>query len=113
MAKKEKEIREICRKYPNEVLRELLAASFWPEGLEMGTKYERYDDDTREGKVRIQISENDGDVWISTQEIDRGSSLLRFRTPYRGESEYTHKALKMLALAIKLDNDKRLQDRSE
>lgn len=108
-----KAIRAMCRKYPNEVLNQLLATSFWPKELEMSQTYERFDDDTRKGRV-VVYCRRDSDVCIGTHPDPKEQNVFhRFRFSPRGESERTHMALKFLAVAIALDNVVWPQDRSE
>lgn len=107
------EVRNLCKKYPNEVLNQLLATPFWPKELEIGEQYERYDDDTRYGRIAVRCG-NDSDVWIAAPPDPKEPNLFhRFRFYPRGESERTHMALKFLAVAIALDNVVWPQDRSE
>ena len=76
------------------------------EGIGVGQVYERTHDDhdgTHVGKIRVQLSK-DNDVWITTDQ-HRGPSL-RFRNwAGGGRSLRVWNALRILALAIKLDGE--------
>lgn len=67
--------------------------------------FERVHDDhdgSFKGKIAVAIVE--GDMWVRTEE--HGRKFLRFRDYFGGgQSLRVHNALKLLALAIKLDNE--------
>lgn len=83
---------------------ELLENPVFIDGLEADRVYERTHDDhdgTFIGKIRVQFSV-DGDAWITTDQ-HRGPAL-RFRNFFGGgQSLRVWNALRILALAIKLD----------
>lgn len=119
MPKSEKErlmqkIRKICEEYPNEVIQALLETPFWPAGIETSEYYRRFDDDTRKGMLWVMFSP-DGDSWVDVAAEKDPEEMIhshRFRNYFGGgQSERVHVALKILAVAIKLDNEEHPQDR--
>jgi hypothetical protein len=107
-------IRKICAQDPDAVLRMLFETPFWPSSLSIKEEYSRFDDDTRLGNISVQFS-MDGDSWIqiiSLKDPDEPLYSHRFRGYFGGgQSPNTEKALKFLAVAIKLDNENRPQFR--
>ena len=89
-----------------EMVRVVLEEPYWLSELSSEDYYERVHDDhdgTFEGRLGVTISV-DGDVWVTTGIPPQ--RLLRFRNYYGGgQSLRVHNALKILALAIKLDNE--------
>ena len=90
------------------VLRMLSEGIEWPTELKMGEEYRRLHDDhdgTCRGRISVIFSQ-DSDAWVSTDGQDFGA--LRFRGPFGGSSSpRVNVALRILALAIKLDSDER------
>lgn len=88
-------------------LPKLLAEPMFIEGIHSNESYERAHDDhdgTWTGTICVQLS-CDGDVWLGS---DQFRKTLRFRTfSGGGRSLRVHNALRILALAIKLDNEER------
>mgnify|MGYP001611293196 FL=1 len=86
----------------------VLRCHFWIPELNTKEMYERLHDDhdgTFKGRIGVQFGQ-DCDAWVA---ID-GRTFLRFRTPLGGGcSPRVRNALMILALAIKLDNEKNLQ----
>lgn len=88
------------------------------EGIDLMTCYRRYEDDTMLGHLEVVIA-NDGDAHISfwadpdDPYQSKAWPSLRFRMPFSGggQSPRVRKALLLLALAIKLDNEEIPQDR--
>ncbi len=80
----------------------------WPAELKLNQGYRRLHDDhdgTRQGCINVFFSQ-DGDVWVSVDQPELGP--LRFRGPFGGSnSPRVNVALRILALAIKLDSDER------
>ncbi|MEK7530805.1 MAG: hypothetical protein AAB573_02960 [Patescibacteria group bacterium] len=86
-------------------IKKLLEGPLLVDGIESGVAYYRLHDDTdgeNVGRVMVQIAD-DGDMHMTT---DVGAfKTLRFRNEFGGgHSRRVHNALKILALAIKLDN---------
>ena len=90
----------------------ILENPFWIQELDVNAFYERLHDDhdgTFQGKITVSFSV-DGDAWIG---ID-GHPSLRFRTfQGGGVSLRVRNALVVLALAIKLDNEKCPQEQPQ
>jgi hypothetical protein len=108
-----KKIREMCEKYPDEVMLALLDVPFWPEILSSKEAYIRFDDDTPRGHISITFS-HDGDGWIDVVSNKDPDDLFshRFRTYFGGgQSLRVNAALKILAVAIHLDNQQFPQKR--
>lgn len=82
------------------------------DGIEPGKQYERTHDDHDgewEGTIRVEIAD-DGDVWVGS---DRFPGMLRFRNSFGGGcSPRVWNALRILALAINLDEAASPEDRS-
>jgi hypothetical protein len=89
----------------------LLETPVWYPSLDSMKIYERYEDMSPDGKLTIIIDE-DGDTLISSTK-EQFHINLEFCTPMigGGQSARVHMALRMLALAIKLDNEERKQYR--
>lgn len=88
-------------------LRAILEDCQWLDGLETKKLYRRKEDDSPDGFLSVAFSE-DGDAWIMTFPDEKlGSHALRFRIPMIGGgiSGRVRKALMILALAIKMDNE--------
>ena len=104
-------IKKMCEQHPMIVCKILLETGFWPQPLETKVYYYRQSDDTR-SQLGIIFSE-DGDGWIevlSNLNPDELSLMHRFRTSAGdGQSLRVHYALRILALAIHLDNEERQQ----
>lgn len=107
-------IRAMCERYPNEVMQALLVTPFWPVNIDTKTAYERYEDDSAQGKLTVFfIPDGDGGIEVF-QELDPNDRHLafRFRTSGGGgQSQRVLAALRMLAVAIKLDNEEHPQHR--
>jgi len=110
----EKKVRKFCQEYPEEVARALLESHFWLKGLEPNTHYARFDDDTYAGHIAVTFSQ-DGDGWLEvlSEKDPEDPYSHRFKMPLHGggQSGRVRTALLILALAIKLDNEERPQDR--
>ncbi len=92
----------------------ILNQPFWIPGLDVNSFYSRLHDDhdgTFQGSLTVGFS-SDADAWVSIDGVPSGSSL-RFRNAFigGGQSERVRTALLILALAIKLDNEERPQER--
>jgi len=91
--------------------RRVLEHPFWIPDLKMKTPYTRIHDDhdgTFKGSITVGFSE-DGDAWLNVDPTHNGVSL-RFRNLFGGGvSLRVRNALMILALAIKLDNEKKPQ----
>lgn len=109
-------IRKLCEDHPSEVVQAILETHFWPEGIETSIGYCRFDDGTEKGKITVSFSQQ-GDCWakvVSHKDPDDPfASSNRFRNFHGGggQSERVHVALKILAVAIKMDNEENPQDR--
>ena len=94
--------------------RRILENPFCIPGLETDFLHERLHDDHEgsfEGKISICLSEF-GDIAIGTDK--HKGPFLRFRNEFGGGmSPRVRNALMILALAIKLDNEKRPQEQPE
>lgn len=93
----------------------LLQHPFWPPSLKGADAGQvRYSDDQRLGIIQVMFS-HDSDAWIhilSIPDPDEMSVTHRFRTYFGGgESPCTWQALLILALAMRLDNMHRPQNR--
>ena len=110
----QRKLQQYCKDHPDEVAKVLLESHFWHEGLEPNTTYARFDDDTYSGHISVAFSQ-DGDGWLEVlSEKDPEDPLShRFRMPLHGggQSGRVRTALLILALAIKLDNEERPQNR--
>jgi hypothetical protein len=110
--KTRKQIEKICHDYPDEVCEILLETPFWLQKLQPQTQYLRLSDDTR-GRLSVVIS-SDCDSWIEVQsELNphEFTTFHRFRETAigGGQSRRVHLALRILGLAILLDNEERKQ----
>jgi len=107
-------IKKMCEAHPDEVLRILLKTPFWPKGLQTKTGYMRYEDDARMAYIGVLFSE-DGDFWIevmSQKDPEDFGFLHRFRNYFGGgQSLRITAALRLLAVAINLDNKEFPQNR--
>lgn len=78
----------------------------WPPELEAGVRYERLQDDhdgTGRGMLSVSFTP-DGDAWVWTD--SHQGVPLRFRAPLGGSrSPRVNNALRLLALAMKLDEE--------
>jgi hypothetical protein len=110
--KRQKIIKHLCDKHPDEVIRALLEAAFWPKDLAADVLYERYEDDSRLGRLGVAFS-RDGDAHAIPEPDPKEQRLVfRFRTyGGGGQSMRVRTALTILAVAIKLDNEERPQER--
>lgn len=93
----------------------LLETPFWPQTIQSGKLYLRYEDDSPEGSLSVSF-DVDGDGYIRVyQNIDptEHNWSLRFRILMSGggESPRVRNALLILAEAIRLDNEERPQNR--
>ena len=110
-----KKIQKLCEGAPDEVVKHILESNFWLRDVNTGERYVRFDDDTRQGNISVVFSEDADawvDVWSARDPQDRFASH-RFRMPLfgGGQSPRVRTALLILALAIKLDNEKSPQNR--
>ena len=97
-----------------ERLPEILGHSMFVE-VESGKQYRRrHDDDDGSGQGElVLIIGPDGDVWITTDQHQGPTMRFRIAPPIGGgQSKRTYNALRILALAIKLDNEERRQYQS-
>jgi len=110
----EKKLRKLCEEHPDEVVTTLLESHFWLKSLATNTNYVRFDDDTYMGHISIAFSQ-DADGWLEvlSNKDPEDPYSHRFRMPMfgGGQSGRVRTALLILALAIKLDNEKRPQNR--
>ena len=109
----ERKLRKICEEHPEEVIRVLLEAAFWPKSLKTNTQYSRYDDDTYMGHISVVFS-GDSDGWLDIMSEKDPEDMFshRFRNFFGGgQSERVRNAILILAMAIKLDNEDRPQHR--
>lgn len=102
---------------PLSVIRALLEANFWLSSLSTQGSYERFEDDSPQGKISVAFSP-DGDSWIlvlSQPDPNEMRRTLRFRIPFigGGQSPRVRSALLILAEAIRLDNEESPQHRGE
>lgn len=89
----------------------LLEEPAWYPSLESHKFYSRYEDMSPNGYLTVIIGEDgDGHIGMTKGEFHID---LEFCTPMvgGGQSSRVHMALRMLALAIKLDNEEREQHR--
>jgi hypothetical protein len=109
-----RKLKSLCDTHPNEVMQVLLETPFWPAGIETRENYSRFDDDTRKGLITVFFSP-DGDSWIDVIAEKDPNEMIhthRFRNYFGGgQSDRVHVALKILAAAIKMDNEDHPQDR--
>lgn len=100
----------MSREVTKEDIDKVLESPYWPQELESGRPYCRTHDDCdgdRSQQVVVTLSE-DGDAWLAVTG-ERGSR--RFRTWHGGGmSLRVRRALLLLAVAIKRDNEERPQD---
>lgn len=94
-------------------LNTLLEKAYWPETIRMGTYTRRHDDtDGERGAdqdLTVMISA-DGDAWVAAAAA--GFLTLRFRNlAGGGQSHRVHRALLILAEAIRRDNEEHPQSR--
>ena len=101
------EVKNLSSEQIEQVVRKILEKPFWLESLRAENVFVRQHDDhhgTSEGLLSLKISCN-GDVCITTSNLP-GRSLM-FRTiDGGGQSERVRNALIILALAIKIENEK-------
>ena len=85
----------------------ILKSNFWLSDIKTNTFYERLHDDhdgTMEGALKVVFNDH-GDSYVQAGS-PRVNSSLRFRNISGGtQSPRVYNALKILALAIKLDNE--------
>ena len=100
----------MANKTPQEIEKqiiEILEDEWWLPSIKTKTNYARLHDDhdgTMKGIINVAFSP-DGDGWINV--LNRMGAL-RFRNWMGGgKSQRTHKALQILALAIKLDQEEK------
>ena len=109
-----KKIEKLCEGAPDEVVKILLESNFWLRDVSTGTRYVRFDDDTRRGNISVTFSQ-DADAWVDVWAIQDPEDPFshRFRMPLfgGGQSPRVRTALLILALAIKLDNKEHPQNR--
>jgi len=96
-------------------IRKLLEEPFWLNTLETKNVYSRFEDDSCNGSISVQFTQ-DGDGWIQIlSKPDKNDFHLdmRFRMPFigGGQSPRVRNALLILAEAIRLDNQDAPQDR--
>jgi len=110
----ERKLQQLCQNNPDEVIKVLLESHFWLKDLEPSTAYGRFDDDTYTGHITVVFSQ-DGDGWLEvlSEKDPEDPFSHRFRMPFHGggQSGRVRTALLILALAIKLDNEERPQQR--
>lgn len=103
---------DLLMQEPSEVIRAILERPFWPRQLNVGTEYTRLGDDTS-GELTVAIAP-DADAWItvfSKPDPEEFGQSHRFRSGFGGtENEEVRNALLVLAMAIKLANEKHPQD---
>lgn len=111
-----RQIAKMCKEHPDEVAQVIVETPFWPKTLEPMERYERFDDDTRLGHLSVIFS-RDSDAWIDLQsekDPDEPNFSHRFRTFFGGgQSLRVRNTILLLALAIKLDNRERPQNRKD
>lgn len=89
----------------------LLESNFWLHDLKTGKHYRRLHDDddgTKQGEIVVMFAD-DGDVCVFVSNEDGSlSDILRFRMPGLGggRSHRVRNALLILAVAVKLDEEK-------
>ncbi len=96
-------------------IRRLLEKPYWPQTLEAGKLYERFEDDSPTGRISVVFG-GDGDGYImlnAVQDPNEHKLSMRFRMPMMGggQSPRVRNALLILAEAIRLDNKYQPQDR--
>lgn len=94
------------KKYIDNYLDSLVGDELWKE-IKHNDCHTRIEDDSSEGMLSVGMTV-DGDMWIKTdppKEVFR--TMLRFRVGFGGggQSERVRKALLVLAMAIKAEND--------
>lgn len=100
-----------------QLTRELLDAHYWPEGINSGEVYQRFEDDSPTGFIQVVFGE-DGDAHFAVIQ-DRDPNDFRFSMRFRmpmiggGESPRVRNALLILAEAIRLDNEDHPQKRNQ
>lgn len=105
-AKSDKPIskRQVRQEDLESLLSEFLGMPIRVDGVEPGVEYERLHDDhdgENVGTIRVKLG-NDNDVWFGSDQFV--GPMLRFRTQDGGgRSPRVWNALRILALAIKLD----------
>lgn len=83
----------------------IMAATVPGEYHSVFTRLHDDTDGTNEGQLVVTVA-CDNDLWIKTTQTHEGSNMLRFRCPDGGGlSPRVHNALRLLAWAIKLDNE--------
>lgn len=94
-------------KHIDEILESIDWEKAWTD-IPPNDRQDRIEDDSDDGKLAVVFS-NDGDAWIATYPSKHalGQSGLRFRVPGcgGGQSSRVRKALMVLAMAIKADNE--------
>lgn len=109
-----KRAKALLEKSPDDVVRAVFDHPFWLRDLSPSDCYTRYEDDSPTGFIRVMFSD-DSDAWIeviSDPDPDDNNLAMRFRTYFGGgQSLRVRNALLLLALAIKLDNEKHPQHR--
>lgn len=90
---------------PTENIKQLLEATFWPDGVKTECMYSRvHDDNDGDHSQTIDLYITcDGDAWITAPRAP--TRRIRVVPGGGGRSPRVHNALKILALAIKLDNE--------
>lgn len=96
-------------------IKELLEEPFWLSTLDTHTTYLRFEDDSHDGCIAVQFSQ-DGDGWIEVLSKPDKNDFhvdMRFRMPFvgDGQSSRVRNALLILAEAIRLDDEDKPQDR--
>ena len=101
------QITHAIRHEPEAVIKIIVESDFWPKSLSTMTSYERGDDETKEGSLSVMFGD-DGDAHAMVMSIpdkEEGGMSHRFRTYFGGgKSLRTYAALKVLAVAMELDN---------
>ncbi|HYF05721.1 MAG TPA: hypothetical protein VEA59_06150 [Patescibacteria group bacterium] len=110
MAKKisDEALQRLFEDEPERVIGILLKSNFWPQSISPGVVYQSHDDDTQEGTLSVLFHEmGDGFVdIISKPDPNEGDVSHRYRTMFGGGRFLrVLTALKILALAIKLDKE--------
>lgn len=93
---------------PGKAMRQLLETPFWPENIQAGESYQRFEDDSPLGNISVMFG-GDGDGYIAVmqeRDSDDFKFSMRFRMPMfgGGQSPRVRNALLILAEAIRLDN---------
>lgn len=96
-------------------IHKLLNAPFWPETLETGKCYQRFEDDSPNGYISVVFGgDGDGHLMVIAEQDPNDHKLsMRFRMPLQGggQSPRVRNALLILAEAIRLDNEDHPQHR--